>query len=179
MGAPGVKAIAVTIFIGVWGAIAVAVIYFASVTGYSFWVGAAVACALFFLVNGSVAYRFRARQLRQQGKEPPPFLVYLFYPKPINFKERVALPRPFRVLLGIVILIGGAFLVLTGTVLLFTLDLSKVPHPVGAVIALVVLASVGVGSLYVGVRLVVMKNDEPMLKGRKSSETKSSSIDAA
>jgi hypothetical protein len=179
MGSPEVKAIAVTIYIGVWGAIAAAVIYLASETGHSLWVGAGVACVLFFLVNGSVAYRFRARQLRQQGKEPPSYLVYLFYPKPINFREPIALPRAFRVLLGIVILIGGAFLVLAGTVLLFTLDLSKVPHPVGAVIGLVVLASVGVGSLYVGVRLMVMKNDEPMLKGRKSGETKSSSIGAA
>lgn len=172
------RAIAVTIFIGVWGAIAAAVLTFASATGYPFWVGAAVACALFFLVNGSVAYHFRARQLRQEGKEPPSFLVYLFYPKPISFRDRVALPRPFRVLLGIVILVGGAFLVLTGTVLLFTLDFAKVPHPVGAVVALVVLASVGVGSLYVGVRLMVMKNDESMLTGRKSSETKSSTIGA-
>jgi hypothetical protein len=179
MGAPGVKAIAVTIFIGVWGAVAAAVIYLASATGYSFWVGAAVVGALFFLVNGSVAYRFRARQLRQQGKEPPSLLVYLFYPKPINLRERVAVPRPFRVLLGIVILIGGAFLVLTGTVILFMLDLTKVPHPVGALIALVVLASAGVGSLYVAVRLMVMKDDEPMLKRRTSRETKSSSIGAA
>jgi hypothetical protein len=179
MSATGVKATAVAIFIGVWVAIAAAVIYLVSAAGYSFWVGAAAACVLFFLVNGSVAYRFRARQLRQQGMEPPPFLVYLFFPKPINFKERVALPRPFRVLLGIVILIGGAFLVLAGIGLLFALDLSKVPHPVGAVIGLVVLATIGVGSLYVGVRLMVMKNDEPMLTGRKSSETKSSNIGAA
>ena len=179
MRAKGTRATVVAIFFGVWIAIAAVVIYFASVLGYSSWSGVAAALVLFFLANGSLAYLYRARQLRQQGKEPPPFLVYLFFPKPLNFREPVRLSRPFRVLLGIVVVIGGVFLVLAGTVILFTQDVSKFPHPVGGVIALVVLASVGVGSVYVGMRLMVMKDDEPMLMRRKRNETQSSNSGAA
>jgi hypothetical protein len=179
MSAKGVRGIAVAIFCGVWIAIAAVVIYFVSALGYSFWSGVAAACALFFLLNGSVAYRYRARQLRQEGKEPPPFLAYLFFPKPLNFREPVRLSRPFRVLLGIVVLVGGVFLVLASTVILFTQDVSKFPHPVGGVIGLVVLASVGVGSVYVGMRLMVITDDEPMFMRRKRNETRSSNSGAA
>ena len=174
MSTAGIRAI----YVGVCVAIAAAVIYFVSAAGYSFWLGIVAAFVVLFLVNGSLAYRFRARQLRLQGQEPPPFLLYLFYPKPISFSERVPLARPFRALLGIVILIGGAFLVLTGTVILLNLDFAKLPHPLGAAIATIVLASIGVGIAYVGIRLMVVKDDEPMFGRRKSRETKASDIAA-
>jgi len=166
-------------YLALWALVAAAVMYGVIAAGYSFWLAALLAYLLFFFVNGSLAYRYRARKLRQQGEEPPPFLVYLFFPKRVNFKDRVPLPRPFRILLGIFVFVGGGFLVLTGILLLFTLNPSQVPHPVGAVIALCVLAGIGVGIVYVGVRLIVMKNDEPMLTWLKSNETKSSNTGAA
>jgi hypothetical protein len=79
--------------------------------------------------------------------------------------------------LGAVLLIGGSFFVLTGGVILANLDLSKVPHPVGAVVMLLLLSVLGLAIAYVGVRLIVVKKDDLLLKRTKSSQT--SDIDAA
>ena len=45
--------------------------------------------------------------------------------------------------------------------------LSQVPHPLGAVVLLLLLASLGAAFMYVGYRLLVMQNDEPLLRPRR------------
>jgi len=142
------------------------------------WLTVIAIVMVLFVGNAALAYRYRSRKLRSEGNEPPSFLVYLFFPKASSFKEPVPFPRPLRALVGAVVFIGGAFFVLTGGLILFNLDFSKITHPAGAVIGLLALALVGVGIAYVGIRLIVMKNDEPMF-GRKRGETKSSHIGAA
>jgi hypothetical protein len=162
------------LYLALWVAIATAGIYAAIAAGHPFWLGAALTFALFFFVNGSLAYFFRARQLRLQGEQPPPFLVYLFRPAPLQYKSRVAVPRPLRLLLGVVIFIGGAFFVLIDVLMLTNLDFSRIPHPVGAVIMLFVLPVLGLAIAYVGFRLMVMKGEDPLFKRTESGEKKSS-----
>jgi hypothetical protein len=155
-------------YLGLWVAIAAAAIYFTVAAGYPFWLGAVGAYLLFSLASGSLAYRARAKKLIEQGEKPPPFLKYLFFPKPFSLRDKIAMPRLFRVLLGVVLLLpGGAFIAAAGGLLLVKLDYSTVPHPAAAAVALLFLAATGLGSMYVGYRLVVVKEDEPLFRWAK------------
>ena len=147
-------AAAVAIYFGAWSAAAVLAVWLAPAAGYPLWLGLVAVFVLFWLVNGSLAYRYRARQLRQEGREPPPFLTYLFFPKPFSFRDAIPVARPVRIILAAVVSIGGLFLLATSAIILFAHDMSKAPHPVAGLIAVILLAGVGVGSLYMGVRLL-------------------------
>src|SRR6266545_7154091 len=108
----------------------------------STWIAVIGVAFALFLLNAVFAYRYRSRQLRSQGQEPPPFFVYLFFPRP--WTNRVSTPRPLRVSVGIVIFVGGAAFVLGGSILLANLQLTTLSHPVGAVLALLALISLGI-----------------------------------
>jgi hypothetical protein len=147
-------------YLGLWLALAGAVVYFAMAQGYSLWLAAVLVYVLFVLVNGTLSYRFRARELRQEGRVPPPFLTYLFFPKPLKLGGDVAVPRPLRLLLGIVVFLGGVFFVATGVLILVNLDLSTVVHRTGAVTMLVAFAVLGLAISYVGWRVLVVKDGD-------------------
>jgi hypothetical protein len=147
-------------YLALWLAIAGAVVYFAMAQGYSLWLAAALIYVLFVLVNGTLAYRFRARELRQEGRVPPPFLTYLFFPKPFKLGDHVAVPRPLRLLMGIVVFVGGLFFVVTGVLILVNLNLATSAHPAGVVTMLVVFAVLGLAISYVGWRVLVVKDGD-------------------
>ena len=131
------------------------------------WIAVIAVAAGLFVLNAVFAYRYRSRQIRSQGQEPPPFLKYLFFPKPLP--DRVPMPKPVRVFFGIVIFVGGGLFVAAGVLILANLDLSKLSHPVGAIVMLLLLSALGLVIAYVGVRLMVMKNDDSLLKRTKSA----------
>jgi hypothetical protein len=160
------------LYLAAWLGVAVVVIHLAMAAGHSFWLAALLAYAIFFFVNGSLAYRVRARQLREQGEQPPPFLVYLLFPRSFSLREKVRVPRPVRLVLGIVIIVGGVFFVATGTLILANLDFSKIAHPLGAVVMLVALSVLGLAIAFVGWRLMVVKNEDPLFKRLSPNKTK-------
>jgi len=116
---------------------------------------------VFFIVNAAFAYRYRSRQLRAQGREPPPFLVYLFFPRP--FASRVPMPKPLRVTLGVLIVAGGAAFILGGTLLLST-PAEEQAYPLGVVVPVVLLLALGAFFGYVGYRLIVMRSAETLFR---------------
>jgi hypothetical protein len=124
-----------------------------------------------------VAYRLRSRQLRRQGEQPPPFLKYLFFPKPLTTK--VAVPRATRIVLGVLFLIGGALFFMMAGVFANEANYSAIAHAARAVVVLLTLLVFGVAIGYVGFRLIVVKNDEPLLRRSKSTDTTSSHTGAA
>lgn len=150
-------------YFGSWIAIAAGTIYAVMAAGYSFGVAAALAWVLFFFGNGSVAYILRSRQLRRQGEQPPSFFKYLFFPSRSSFTRKMAVPRPVRIGLGMLFICGGLFL-LMGAVIAVSVNFSGTAHSARGVIAMVVLSVVGLGIGYVGFRLIVVKNDEPLLR---------------
>jgi len=157
--------IAAGLYLAAWTAIATAVIYVLVRAGQPLWLALALASLLFIFVNGSLAYGVRARQLRREGKQPPRYLVYLFFPRGVQ--SEVALPRPIRIILGIPIALGGALLLVFSCLMPLSTKLSQVPHPLGAVVLPLLLASLGAAFMYVGYRLLVMQNDEPLLRPRR------------
>ena len=134
----------------------------------STWIIVGAAVLALFVVNAVFAYRYRSRQMRSQGQEPPPFLVYLFFPRP--FPSRVLVPRPVRIILGVIVLSGGVFFLLIGF-LLFTDRHAMQSHPVSSVVAVALIATLGAAFAYVGYRLISIVNDKEQLFGRKKKES--------
>ena len=100
-------------------------------------------------------------------------------PHGYRFSKKLKLPRPFRVILGLVVVAGGALFTLTGGLLLANFDFSKAAHPLGAVVGLFLLLVLGLAIGYVGFRVIVVKNDDPLFGRSKGNEKKPSQIDAA
>jgi hypothetical protein len=119
---------ALAAYLAVWATVAGGVIYGIVRAGYSGWVGVTAAFLLFGFVNGSLAYRGRARQLRLEGKEPPPYLRYLFFPQGSpKFKEEA--PRFDHLLVGIAAALTGLFFVFCGAALAFDAKWSRISQP--------------------------------------------------
>ena len=156
------------LYFAVWAAVAAGLIYLVTDAGHPFWIAATLAYLLFWIGNGSLIYVFRARQLRREGKQPPSYLMYLFFPKGV--RRTVTVPGPLRVLLGILISLGGALFVVVGLILAGS-EFSSMPHPIGAGAMVLVLLVLGAAFVYVGSRLI---NNESLL-GRR--QTKSSKTD--
>jgi hypothetical protein len=88
---------AIAAYLALWAAIAGGFIYGVVQAGISVWVAVGSAFLLFVLVNGSLAYGARVRQLRLEGKEPPRYLQYLFLPQGLP-KLRQEAPRSTHLL---------------------------------------------------------------------------------
>jgi hypothetical protein len=143
-------------YIGFWLVVASAAIYFGGVFGLPWWKMSLIAYLLFFVVNGSLAYVNMRRRLESEGKAPRSYLFYLFFPKGVPFSN---VPL-FRVPLGVVIFLGGLSSVAVSVALVL-----NPPERTLSVVASIVLALVAGGMLmYMGVRLVLARSDEPVLK---------------
>jgi hypothetical protein len=126
------------------------------------WIVVIAAVAVLFLLNGTLSYIFRARQMRSKGKEPPSYLRYMFFPG--SFSDRVPMPRSVRWPLGVVVLLGGTLFLLLGVTLTLLVDPSSLAHPSLIVVPLLVFGPLGAGIGYVGWRMLRMKSeDEPLL----------------
>jgi len=131
---------------GICAALAAVVIYFGVKAGHSIPLMILVVSMLFMFIIGTISYYCRSYLLRQQGKQPPQYLKYLFQTEQLNQ------PAPFPVViqyaLFLIMVFGGMVLVLIGgLILLFPGD---VEHSGVAYIAIVS----GAPIIYFGYRLV-------------------------
>ena len=164
------RRVVIGLYVAAWATVLISVVFALNFAGVSLWLSLVLAYLLFVILNGSIAYRYRAHKLRLEGKQPPSYFTYLFFPS--RFQSTVRVPRLIRVVLGIIVSLGGVLFLLMDVVLSLHLELSKVPHPIGTIILLLILALLGAGFLYVGVRLLIMNDDEMLFKrSRPSSKT--------
>lgn len=146
------RRIALALYLAIWAAIVIGVIWYMTQVGYSLWAAVVAAYLLFAFLNGSLAYRSLARRLRLEGKRPPPYLRYLFFPEGIpKFKKEA--PRSTHVFVGIAALITGAFFVFCGVALTFDAEWSRIAHPLVAVGICLGVTSIGGAFLYLALRL--------------------------
>jgi hypothetical protein len=124
--------------------------------GYPVWVGVVSAYLLFLLLNGSLAYRVRARRLKLEGKEIPPYLQYLFLPNGIPRFQKEA-PGTTHLLVGVAAALTGAFFVFCGIALAIDAEWSRIPHPFIVVTICLVVAGTGAALLYLAWRLYAFK----------------------
>lgn len=126
------------------------------------WIVVIAAVVALFLLNGTLSYIFRARQMRSESKEPPSYLRYMLFP--VSFADRVPMPRSVRWTLGVVVLLGGTLFVLLGVALMLLVAPSSLAHPSLIVVPLLVFGPLGAGIGYVGWRMLRIKSeDEPLL----------------
>ncbi len=157
----------IAMYVGAWIAITAAVIYFARAFGAPWWQALVAAWLLFVVGNGSLAYGSARRRFEAEGKRPPPYLMYLFFPAGIH--QSIAVPRALRVVVGLVILAGGAVFAV-GAVVLGVQLFGQTQAP-GALPLLLLSAVMGAAFAYVGFRLVVMRGDEPLVKRSPARST--------
>jgi hypothetical protein len=138
-------------YLALWAAIAGGVIYGVLLAGYSAWISVASAFLLFVFVNGSLAYRARIRQVRLEGKEPPRYLQYLFFPQGLpKFKQEAS--RSTHLLVGIAAALTGVFFVFCGLALAFDAQWSRISQPLLIAAICIVLAGIGAAFLYLSWR---------------------------
>lgn len=154
------------VYLGMWAAVTGGVVYFGHAWGVSWWGSLLVAYLLFVFVNGSMAYVWVKRRLESEGKQPPSYLCYLFLPGGI--RQRIVVPRVVRIVLGLAIFAGGVAFEFAALVL-GPSSTTRV-HSVGAVALLVVLAVFGAAFIYVGFRLIVMRENEALLSRARERE---------
>lgn len=106
-----------------------------------------------FLLNGTIAYYFRSRQMKQQGLKPQNYLAYLFYPNRKLLSEKVWMPTSLRLVLGLIIFISGALFIFFGIVILKDFQIGQ--NGIFSLL-LLLLIFIGLGSIfgYVGIRLI-------------------------
>lgn len=154
-------AVAVGIYLTIWAVMAAGIIYGFVLAGYPWWLGLVATYFLFFFGGSSLAYMLRARQNRLEGREPPPYLTYLFFPQGVPKFKDIEAPKFIQVIVGIVAALGGVFFVGCGAALAFSAEYSRMPHPIVAVIICFVLVGIGVALTYVGWRLIAPEKRPP------------------
>lgn len=164
----------IAFYITLWLAVASGVIYGIVVIGtsaglalrYSFGLAWIVVTLLFVFVNGSVAYRYRSRLLRLEGKTPPPYLQYIFFRNGFdNFKKELSpknlkneAPRLLQIIVGILTAITGMFFVGFGVGLALDAEYSRIQQPIQAALVFMAIASIGVALLYLAWKMIARRN---------------------
>lgn len=156
----------IAMYFGIWAAVTACVIYFGRVLGVQWWRAFLVAYLLFVFVNGAISYASVKRRLAAEGKRPPSYLMYLFFPRGTH--ESIAIPRVIRILVGLVIFSGGLAFVLVAMAL--GLGFIARTQQVPALAPLLALAVLGAAFIYVGFRLVVMRADGSLFRRTANRE---------
>jgi hypothetical protein len=152
--------VALAAYLALWAAIAGGIIYGIVRVGYPEWLAVVCAFLLFAFVNGSLAYGARVRQLRLEGKEPPPYLRSLFFPQGFpKFTEQA--PRADHFFVGIAAAVTGLFFVFCGVALAFDAEWSRISQPIMVASICAVLAGLGAGFLYLAWRLFAFSRRPP------------------
>jgi hypothetical protein len=147
----------IAIYLSFWVGVAAAAAYFGPVAGAPSWLAAGLVFIAFFFVNGSLAYLFRARQLRRQGKAPPRYLDFMI--PPAGLHQPVRFPAPIRIMLGLIVIFGGVLFLFGGGTFVVYADRAGIGI-VGAVFL-----SLGLAFLYVGYRVIRMNRPGRRLFG--------------
>jgi hypothetical protein len=147
-------------YFAIWASVVAGIVYGIVQLGYPAWGAVISAFLLFVFVNGSLAYRARARQLRLEGKEPPPYLKFLFFPQGFpKFKEKATKFDHFVV--GIAATITSLFFFFCGAGLALGADWSRVSQPMLVASICLVLAGIGALFLYLAWRAFAFTRTPP------------------
>jgi hypothetical protein len=153
-------AFALAAYLAMWASVAAGIVYGIVQTGYPAWVAVVSAFLLFVFVNGSLAYTARARQLRLEGKEPPPYFKFLFFPQGFpKLKEQA--PKFDHFLVGIAAAVTGLFFLFCGAGLAFGADWSRISQPILVASICLVLAGIGAVFLYLAWRAFAFTRTPP------------------
>lgn len=146
------KRLVLTLYLALWAAVAGSLMYGTIRAGYSIWAATGFAFFLFFFVNGSLSYWGLVRRLKIEGREPPGYFRYLFFPKGLP-KAKGPAPRSTHLLVGVAATATGAFFSFCGIALAFNIPWLLTDHPLFGASVCIVLAGIGGVFLYAAWRL--------------------------
>lgn len=153
------KHLAVTLYLALWVAFSAIVIYGMYHAGLPLWASLGTAYFLFVFLNGTLAYRFRVKQLRSMGKEAPPYLKYIFLPKGAKtFKDKA--PRSTHIITAIAAALMGAFFMFCGVALSVDAEWSHIKQPLIAASLCLGLIAIGAFFLYLAWRIFSSRETE-------------------
>ena len=147
----------VALYLGIWIGLGAVVAYFGEKNGVAAWVSAVVTFVVFFFVNGTLAYIFKTRQLKREGKIPPAYASFMFQTQNIN--QPMQVPSLVRVALGLVVIVGAGLFMFAGGVLVVAAKQS------GYLVGGGILLLLGTAFAYVGYRVVRMSRPGRRLFG--------------
>jgi hypothetical protein len=81
----------------------------------------------------------------------------------VDYTRPVKVPWPIRILLGVVVLVGGVAFAAVGLMFLVVRDWADAPHPIGLLVLQVLLLVMGLAFAYVGMRVLAVKDGDRML----------------
>lgn len=84
-------------------------------------------------------------------------------------ESSVRLSRPFRAVLAVVVLLGAAFFIFLGGLLLLGTDRSQLPSPTGAFLLAVFVLVLGMGFGYIGTRLLLIRRHAEHLMSARAA----------
>jgi hypothetical protein len=147
----------VTLYLGFWVGIAAVLAYFGVGIGVPVWATAVSISVVFFIVNGSLAYVYRSRQLKREGQMPPGYVNYLFQTQKIS--DPIQVPATVRVALSLIVAFGAALFVFAGGVLILGAKNSS------QLLAGCILLALGLAFAYVAYRVIRMSRSGRRLFG--------------
>ena len=157
------------LYFALWAVLLVCLVYFAVRNGYSILLSLLAASLLFQIANGSLAYMGRLRRLEPGETLGQSYLQYLFFPN--GLKQTIEVPRILRLVLGFVVTCGGILFLLLGayfaTFLLSSSALKLIIAGAGALLV----GGLGAAISYVGFRLLIAKNGEPLFGKKRPKAT--------
>ncbi len=143
--------LALAAYVAIWVCVAAGVVYGIVLAGYPVWLAVVSAFLVFALVNGSLAYRARAKQLRLEGREVPGYFTFLFFPGGVP-KAKEQASKFDHVLVGTAAAITGLFLLFCGAGLALGADWSRMAQPMLAAGLCFALGAIGALFLYIAWR---------------------------
>jgi hypothetical protein len=153
------------IYFGFWALAQAAIVYLGINYGLSWLDAVALACLIFTVGHGATSYVGLRRRLSAEGKQPPSFLLHVFFPRGTD--ATVTVWRPVRVLLGILILPCGALFAVVSISLL--IDAVR-EASLSMLIAAPVAGVVGILAVYIGWRLLFMRGNERLFTPLKQGD---------
>lgn len=144
-------------YIALWFAVAAVIAYLGAKAGQSPWLIGGGVLALFFFINGAIAYLLRSRQLRREGKQPPTYIEYLFQTGKREAVQPLQLPALIRIALGLLVIFGAVLFIFGGGVFILNFDRFAV-----LIVGLSFLI-LGVAFAYIGYRVILAKGERRLL----------------
>lgn len=163
-----VKIVLVVLYLSVWAAIAVSIGFGLLRAGLSPWLAVSGAWLLVMLLVGSLSTALRARRHAPGGKQAPGYFrsVFGLGLSRSELQAQIRVPRPVRIVLGVVVFITSLIFLAGAGLLLAGPGIKEAPLPLGGIVFAIVMVMAGAAFGYVAVRLFVVRDNESLFPSK-------------
>ncbi len=161
------KRITTSVLITLWALVFAVTALFATKCGFSPSTSILLASLVAYLFNGTITYVGLRRTSGEQ--QMGSYLQFLIRPKLAD--TPVTISRPIRAAAALAMIVGaGLFLLITG-IIVSTLLRPHAHSYLTGLLSATIIGAIGLGALYVGFRLLVVRDGERLFPGRKHAKS--------